>query len=83
MEKNHQEAWTKVTLIYDIISRMKYHSRTKFIDIQLHFIREKIEDGIIDMKYCATNDMFVDVLTKALVKDRHHELIQKIRMKAF
>ena len=56
----------------------KHHSRTKHIDIQHHFIREKIEDGVIDMKYCATLEMLADLFTKTLVKDRHHMLTRSI-----
>jgi len=61
----------------------KHHSRTKHIDIQHHFIREKIAMGVIDLKYCATEDMLADLLTKALVKDRHHMLTKAIGLKAF
>lgn len=52
----------------------KNHARTKHIDIQHHFIREKIEMGVIDMMYCETKDMLADLLTKALVKERHNIL---------
>ena len=46
-----------------------HHSRTKHIDVQHHFIREKLESGKISLKYCPTEDMVADVLTKALAKD--------------
>jgi hypothetical protein len=48
-----------------------HHSRTKHIDIQHHFIREKLESGEIGLKYCPTQDMVADVLTKALAKEQH------------
>nr|PNR59826.1 hypothetical protein PHYPA_002618 [Physcomitrium patens] len=44
----------------------KHHSRTKHIDIQHHFIKKKIEMGVIDVKYYATKDMLANLLTKAL-----------------
>ncbi len=47
------------------------HSRTKHIDIQRHFIREKLGSGEIGLKYCPTQDMVADMLTKALAKERH------------
>lgn len=50
------------------------HSRTKHIDIQHHFIRERVESGEIGLTYCPTQDMVADVLTKALAKDRHERL---------
>jgi hypothetical protein len=45
-----------------------YHTRTKHIDICFHFIHQTISDGHIDIKYCPTQDMMADILTKALPK---------------
>jgi hypothetical protein len=51
----------------------QYHARTKYIDIQFHFIRWIIEQGSIWLIYSPTNDMIADTLTKALpsVKVKH------------
>ena len=49
-----------------------HHSRTKHIDMQHHFICEKLESGEITLKYCPTEDMVADVLTKALAKNPTH-----------
>jgi kynurenine formamidase len=56
----------------------KHHSRTKHIDVQHHFICEKLESGEINLEYCPTEDMVVDVLTKALAKDRHQQLAKEM-----
>ena len=40
-----------------------HHSRTKHIDVQHHFIREKLESEEIRLEYCPTEDMVADVLT--------------------
>jgi len=45
-----------------------HHSRTKHIDIKYHFIREKVLNKEINLKYCPTQDMIADTLTKALAK---------------
>ena len=42
------------------------HSRTKHIDIKFHYVREALEDGIIDLIYCPTEKMTADILTKPL-----------------
>ncbi len=55
-----------------------HHSRTKHIDIQHHFIREKLESGEIGLKYCPTIDMVADVLTKALAKEWHQNLTRSM-----
>ena len=42
------------------------YSKTKQIHIRHHFIREKIYDGDIVVKYLPTNDMLADMMTKNL-----------------
>ena len=48
-----------------------FHSRSKHIHIRYHFIREKVEANEIELKYCPTNEMIADVLTKPLSRDKH------------
>jgi hypothetical protein len=60
-----------------------HHSRTKHIDVQYHFIREKLEMGVIALKYCPTEHMVADVLTKALARDRHQRLAMAFGLKDF
>lgn len=47
-----------------------YRKRTKHIDLKYHFIREKIGNGIMDVKYCKTELMVADSLTKAVSKEK-------------
>ena len=58
---NNQAA---IKLAYDD----NYHAHTKHIDIQYHFIRQVISEGIISLVYCPTEDMAADFLTKSLPK---------------
>ena len=44
------------------------HKRTKHIDIKYHFVREKTQDGAVELKYCPTNDMVADIFTKPLLQ---------------
>ena len=60
-----------------------HHSRTKHIDVQHHFNREKLENQDICLKYCPTEDMIADVLTKPLAKDRHQTLTRAMGLEAF
>jgi hypothetical protein len=41
-------------------------SRTKHISVKYFYIRERMQDGDIDMKYLNTHDMIADILTKPL-----------------
>lgn len=42
------------------------HQRTKHIDIKYHFIREKVENKEILVKYCPTEYNCADILTKSI-----------------
>ena len=42
-----------------------YHAGMKHIDIRYHFICDVIEHGEIELVYCLTDNMTVDILTKA------------------
>ncbi len=46
-----------------------HHARTKHINVQHQFVRERIENGEVRFEYCPTEHMVVDVLTEALSKE--------------
>ena len=53
-----------------LVTEDNYHACTKHIDIQYHFICQMITDRAINIIYCPTQDMTMDILTKALPKHR-------------
>ena len=53
-----------------IAQNPQYHSKTKHIHIKYHFVREKVLDNTIQLKYCPTSDMLADMLTKGLTYDK-------------
>nr|GFA75821.1 hypothetical protein [Tanacetum cinerariifolium] len=44
------------------------HSRTKHIDVRYHFIKEKVEKGIVELFFVETEYQLADPFTKALSK---------------
>lgn len=52
-----------------------HHNRTKHIDTRYHFIREKVTEGLIDIKFIPTDKMTADVLTKPLRRVAHHRCV--------
>ena len=50
------------------------HSKMKHIDIRYHFVREKVQDNTIELRYCPTNNMLADILTKGLTHDKFSRL---------
>lgn len=53
-------------------------ARTKHIDVSYHHIRDLREKRIIEMRYCSSDDMLADLLTKPLAKERFLKLISLI-----
>ena len=54
----------------------QFHGRAKHISIKYHFVREQVSDGTVRLKYCRTQDMVADILTKGL----HRDQFTKLRM---
>ena len=55
-----------------------YHSRTKHIDIKHHFIREAIEEGYVELKFCRSEEQLADIFTKALPRDKFQKLSEAL-----
>ncbi len=53
-----------------LIKDSQFHARIKHIDIQTHFIKEKVTERFIDLTYVLINQMIVDDLIKSLVKNK-------------
>ena len=50
------------------------HARSKHIDIRHHFIRDAVEEGVINLVYCRTDEMLADILTKPLPREQFIKL---------
>nr|GEW61709.1 Gag-Pol polyprotein [Tanacetum cinerariifolium] len=59
------------------------HSRSKHIDIRYHFIKDQVENGVIELYFVNTEYQLVDLFTKALGRDRIEFLINKLGMRSF
>ena len=54
------------------------HDRTKHVEIDKHFIKEKLENGQICMPYLPTSEQIADCLTKGLPKNQFEKLVCKL-----
>nr|GEY03492.1 hypothetical protein [Tanacetum cinerariifolium] len=59
------------------------HSQSKHIDIRYHFIKEQVENGMIELYFVNTEYQLVDLFTKAFGRDRIEFLINKRGMRSF
>ncbi|GJQ92484.1 hypothetical protein Tco_0003623, partial [Tanacetum coccineum] len=59
------------------------HSRSNHIDIRYHFIKEKVETGVVELYFVRTEYQLADIFTKALCRERYEFLIDKLGMRRF
>nr|GEW43151.1 hypothetical protein [Tanacetum cinerariifolium] len=59
------------------------HSRSKHIDIRYHFIKENVENGVIELYFVNTEYQLTDIFTKALGRERIEFLLNKLGMRSF
>ena len=56
------------------------HDRTKHIEIDRHFIKEKLEEGVVCMSYVPSEYQLADILIKGLNDSMFHDLVFKLGM---
>ncbi|GJX40600.1 copia protein [Tanacetum coccineum] len=54
------------------------HSRAKHIDVHYHFIKEQVENGIVELYFVRTEYQLADIFTKPLPRERFNFLIEKL-----
>ena len=52
----------------------QFHGRTKHIGIKYHFIREQVNSGTVELRYCCTGEMVADMLTKGIYRNQFVKL---------
>ena len=55
-----------------------HHERTKHIEIDVHFTRDKVLDGLLHLAYMPTEDQLADLFTKTLPSPRFRMLLSKL-----
>nr|GEV59464.1 retrovirus-related Pol polyprotein from transposon TNT 1-94 [Tanacetum cinerariifolium] len=71
----------KESSIWIEASSKSMHSHTKHIHTRYHFIKEQVENGIIELYFVRTEYQLADMFTKALPEDRFQYLVKRIGMR--
>jgi hypothetical protein len=58
-----------------LVSNLAFHARIKHIELDFHFVREKVMDVTIQVRFIYSQDQLVDVLTKPL-SSTHFKLLR-------
>ncbi|GJS38321.1 hypothetical protein Tco_0563364 [Tanacetum coccineum] len=58
------------------------HSRSKHIDVRFHFIKEQVENGVVELYFVNTEYQLADIFTKALARERFKFLLSGLGMKS-
>ncbi|GKD73410.1 hypothetical protein Tco_1331692 [Tanacetum coccineum] len=58
------------------------HSRSKHIDVRYHFIKEQVENGVVELYFVKTEYQLADIFTKALARERFEFLLSRLGMES-
>ena len=89
MRELGQDAGNSALTVYEdnqgaiaLAKNPEFHKRTKHIDIRYHFVREKVEDGQMQLEYCSTQEMLADLMTKPIAAAQFDTLRTKLGIQA-
>ncbi|KAM2657198.1 hypothetical protein EV1_012593 [Malus domestica] len=58
-----------------------FHARTKHVELDYHYIREKVLSNALSVHFICTQDQLADICTKPLSKARFHLLRHKLALR--
>ncbi|GAA0169228.1 hypothetical protein LIER_23757 [Lithospermum erythrorhizon] len=76
-------SFAEADLAIHIAKNPVFHERTEHIDIDYHFTREKVLEGLITLAHLPTDEQVADLLTKVLPSPHHNYLLNKLGLLHF
>ncbi|KAG9450552.1 hypothetical protein H6P81_010517 [Aristolochia fimbriata] len=63
-----------------IAANPDFHGRVKHVELDYHFIRERVTSGLLQVRFISTQDQIADVFTKGLSISQFCKLLSKLRV---
>jgi hypothetical protein len=57
-----------------------FHARTKHIEIDFHFVRERVAQKLLDIRFISTNDQVADGFTKPITVAKMKEFRRNLNL---
>ena len=67
-------------VVINISHNPVYQDRTKYVEVDRHFIKEKVDSGEICTLYVSSTRQSADILTKGLPNLGFHQILEKLGM---
>ena len=64
----------------DISHNPIQHDRTKHVEVDKHFIKEKLDENIIQFPFVKSEDQLADILTKVVASQAFYNSLVKLGM---
>ena len=58
-----------------------FHARTKHVEIDFHFVRERVATQQLSISYISAEDQIADIFTKPLSRQRFNKLASKLNVR--
>nr|GEV54141.1 integrase, catalytic region, zinc finger, CCHC-type, peptidase aspartic, catalytic [Tanacetum cinerariifolium] len=87
-QKKYGLIFNKIALYYDnksviaLCCNNVQHSRSKHIEIRHHFIKEQVENAVVELYFIRTEYQLADIFPKSLARERLDFLIKNLGMQS-